>query len=1290
MTAKRIRIVALSLVGAFLVYLLVGFLAVPALVKHQLVDFVESKLKHKLTLGEVRFNPLTFAAELNDFDLREASGGALLSFKRLFINFQASSVIHRAWTFAEVSLESPAINGEIRPDGSLNFSALLDALRDPNAKPDTPLPRFQIDSVKLADGRLDLADRQAGDAARLRLAPITFELTDLSTVDADKSPYKLTARTVDGESMQWTGNVTLTPIASSGKLALTGWKVATLTRLLGERVATDKATGQFDLSLNYRAGYADGKPSLTIGSLGMSLTDLSLTAKGAASPLAAADAFGVIGAEFDLQERTGSIERIELAKPRIDLQMSADGQANWSAVLPRAPAHVASNPGATPDAVSADSTPASATPTAQPSTSPWRVKLAQLAIMDLGLKYSDRRPDSHADLALERATLSMAAIAEHNADGTSIAVESPKLSIGESTMMQGAQKTSIKNIELSATGVNTRLSANGTDMRVDALRGTLAGVGLRDDSLHIQGVKLSGDSLNLGLGSEPGAAARITLNELNAEVTGVDGRLARGRKNALDLGTLAATAKSVNVALTEDDPELRADGLSVVLGAFKLHDPIDGKELARAARVEASGGMLNLRDRQIVWERLLVADGLSTATTSADGTTSWGPLLTALGAPADGQAPKRGKPKGEPAKPWQVSLKTIEIRSFGALIADQRPQPPIELAIVDINARVQNASTDASKSAQIEARARTKDGGQLAAAGQVNLQTLASDLKIKVTDLSLRPAQALLAQHARLQINSALASAQGRLRYGQPKSAGANLLFEGTLGLAKLAIEETLPTQPFLTLDALSASEVKLSRAPNRLEIADLRLSGLATKLLIAEDQSVNFTQVLRAPPAGSQPAPPTAAPTAKPSALAQDDDFPISISRIRIENSRLEFADLSLRPQFATQMHELQGVVTGISTSRNSRAQLELEARVDEFGSAKIRGDINVFEPRRYTDVGMTFRNIEMTALTPYSGKFAGYRIASGKLSVDLQYKIKDSALVGENKIVLDKLELGERVESPSAWDIPLELAIAILRDSDGRIDIGLPVSGSLDDPQFSYGHLIWKAIGNLLTRIVTAPFRALASLFGGGSEKLDSIDFDAGGDRLLPPERQKLKMVAEALQKRPQLKLTVKPAYSAKSDRPALQTLAMRSAVATRAGIKLEPGESPGPVDFANARTQQAIQSLFEEKFSAAAARDLRASLQNEAAVKSAEGAKADKKPTPPPADTIYRTMAQRLVEAFPVSDADLSALAQRRGEAIATELRDAGKVDAARLSTSSSQASDTDSAKVVGCALELGVAK
>src|SRR5439155_2407756 len=307
------------------------------------------------------------------------------------------------------------------------------------------------------------------------------------------------------------------------------------------------------------------------------------------------------------------------------------------------------------------------------------------------------------------------------------------------------------------------------------------------------------------------------------------------------------------------------------------------------------------------------------------------------------------------------------------------------------------------------------------------------------------------------------------------------------------------------------------------------------------------------------------------------DESFPVRIQRLRLHNAKLDFSDLSLRPQFAAKIYELNGVVTGLSSNRDSRSQIELDGRVDEFGLVRIRGELNPFAPADNTDVNVVFKNVDMVPASPYSMKFAGYKIAEGKISLDLQYKVRNRQLEGTNQIVMDKLTMGERVDSPDALKLPLELAIAILKDSDGRIDLGLPVSGDMSDPQFSYGAVMWKAINTLLTKIVSAPFRALGSLFGGSGEKLEAIDFDPGSDRLLPPEREKLKHVAEVLTKRPQLQLSVPGQYSEAADGAALKARTVRVEIAKRAGIKLEAGEEPGPLDLRARAVRVAMRDLY-----------------------------------------------------------------------------------------------------------------
>ncbi|EEF23049.1 conserved hypothetical protein, partial [Ricinus communis] len=279
-----------------------------------------------------------------------------------------------------------------------------------------------------------------------------------------------------------------------------------------------------------------------------------------------------------------------------------------------------------------------------------------------------------------------------------------------------------------------------------------------------------------------------------------------------------------------------------------------------------------------------------------------------------------------------------------------------------------------------------------------------------------------------------------------------------------------------------------------------------------------------------------------------------------------------------------MNGVVTGLSSSRDTHSQIELDGRVNEYGMARIRGNLNAFAPREDTDINVVFKNVDMVSTSPYAMKFAGYKVADGKISLDLQYKIHDSQLDGANQVVIDNLTLGERVDSPDAFKLPLSLAIAILKDSDGRIDLGVPVTGSMDDPQFNYGVVIRKAIFNVLTRIVTAPFRALGSLFGGSGEQLEAIDFDPGSDTLLPPEREKLAKVAQILAKRPQLKLSVPGQYSEASDGAVLKARALRAEIDKRAGIKLQTGERPGPLDLGDRAVRNAMRGLYAERFGSA----------------------------------------------------------------------------------------------------------
>ena len=394
---------------------------------------------------------------------------------------------------------------------------------------------------------------------------------------------------------------------------------------------------------------------------------------------------------------------------------------------------------------------------------------------------------------------------------------------------------------------------------------------------------------------------------------------------------------------------------------------------------------------------------------------------------------------------------------------------------------------------------------------------------------------------------------------------------------------------------------------------------------------------------------------------------FPVRIGKLSVDKGHLNFTDLSLRPNFATKIHELKGVITGISSSPGARTQVELQGRVDQYGSSKIQGEINAFDPEQFTNIAMGFRNLEMTNLTPYSGKFAGRKIDSGKLSLDLQYKIEDSKLLGDNKIVIDSLKLGEKVESPDAVNLPLDLAVALLKDSNGVIDIGFPVSGDLGNPEFQYGPLIWKALVKLLTKMVTSPFRALGALSGDGQEMLNAVNFEPGSRDIPPPEQEKLLKLSGALKRRPQLKLIVTGRTHETSDGRAIKQLQVRRALAVKSGVRLKPGEDPGPVDFSNPESQKKLKGLFIERYGREAYKSLLSEM-----TPPATSAAAKKAPEDP--GKLSKFLFSELIKREPVDPRMLEQLADDRAQAIVRQLIGPGGIPSERVTVQPSESADS----------------
>lgn len=631
------------------------------------------------------------------------------------------------------------------------------------------------------------------------------------------------------------------------------------------------------------------------------------------------------------------------------------------------------------------------------------------------------------------------------------------------------------------------------------------------------------------------------------------------------------------------------------------------------------------------------------------------------------------EPKNSAApNPWKLALKLLTISGFNLGLVDQQSTPPLAYDLTDLQAELKDFANTSEKPLAFALKSKIRQGGSASLKGtvaQAGGKIGAVEARISLSQLNLKPLESLLTKQAALTLVSGDLSADVNLRY-VPQKTKPLLTMEGEAKIGQLLLKEDDTGDRLLAFKELAASGLDFSLNPDHLAIKEIRLRQPETKIIIFKDKSLNLAKIRKtqAPPEREK---------------AEKPPFPVAVERVRLEDGVVDFADFSLVLPFVARIEQCRGAVVGISSKPDSRASLKLEGRVGKFGQAKAEGSLAPANPKKFTDLKVVFRNVDLPHLSPYSATFAGRLISKGRLDLDLEYKIKESELLGDNSVILHDFTLGERVESPGAMQLPLDLAIALLTDREGKIDLALPVRGNVDHPEFSYGHLVRQAIVNLLGKIVTAPFRALAALFGGNAENLEMILFEPGQAELAPPEQEKLNKVATALEKRNQLQLTVHGGFAPDLDGAALKVTQLRLELAQRLGLKLEPGEDPGPMAFDQAKTQRALEGLAGNRLAAFAA-DYQKSTGNKGkrvnpALALLGRASED--------HDFYRALFTYLAENITLPENKLPELAGQRSAAIVKELTQRAGVSPERVSVGPASQQEGQN-KAVPARLELGV--
>jgi hypothetical protein len=635
---------------------------------------------------------------------------------------------------------------------------------------------------------------------------------------------------------------------------------------------------------------------------------------------------------------------------------------------------------------------------------------------------------------------------------------------------------------------------------------------------------------------------------------------------------------------------------------------------------------------------------------------------------------------------WTVKLAAVELENASIRLEDRSITPAAKFELAPVQAKITDLTLDQTRPVPVALNATLDDATSIKAEGTLTPGPFAAELDVQLDELDLRKFQPYVGQTTAMTIRRGQTRATGRFSISPPSGKKPELAFAGDVRVTGFRSTDDALDDDFVNFERLDLRKVRFAMAPDSLSIDRVDLRKPYARVSISPDQVLNVAAVFdpegtaaalaerkakAAEEASAESAPKERTPRARkkepkkepapppPREVLAETGWPIRIREVRIESGQMNFSDQFIQPNFAADIKDLDGTLTGLSTDPNSSAKLDLKGEVGELSPVTIAGEIQFFAFDRHTDIGMKFENIPLPIFNPYSGRFAGYNIAKGSLTTDLQYLIEDRKLEAKHHIRIDQLEWGEATESKEAVPLPVKLATSLLKDVDGVIDLNVPVNGTLDDPKFRIGPIVWQIIKNILVKAVTAPFRLLGSLFNG-AEDAQFVQFAPGEATLDPAAAEQMNALAKGLAQKPEIKLDVPIGVVEELDRPALvdRTVADEISSATREIKRIKPDEQTPPPSLETLEPKERIAVLTT-------------------VVENLTGIAPQVAPPPPPPEGTSRKEARAMEQAatlealeqqaraaVQVDTLALQRLGQARGEAIQSALLAGGELQADRV--------------------------
>lgn len=1094
--------------AALLALWLLAWLAVPPLLKGPLERAASEQLGRAVTVGAIDFKPWSLELTLRDIAVAGAEGSdkPQLTIARVHVDGELQSLLRLAPVVDEFTVESPLLHIAHLGEGRYDVDDIIAKVTAPPAepKPDTGPARLALYNLALIGGSIDYDDRSVGKQHSLR--DLALKVPFVSTLPSQREVKVEPQLAFVLNGSRFDSSAQGTPFAQTGKTdASVRWDGVDLAPYLAYLPASlpvkvQGATLDVDLKVAFEQA-----PKMAVKLTGsVQARDVRLADR-QGQDLLSYERLKIDLADVRPLDQVVRLSQVELTAPVLNATRNADGQINLAQLAPESPPAAAA-PAA--NAASTASRPASAAAGKPTTARPWTVEVAHTLVRGGTLRWGDQSTRPAAALEAREFTL----------DARDLA-----LPWAHPMSFEGGFK--LQDGSLGFKGETTDQKAQ--------VQATVTALALQVAAPYL---------------------AQVLESAVSGQLTG-------------DIGVQWAAPDASSVKPGAAAPT----GITLTAGPLALEQLAlrQGKTvLASLARLEVKGVQVPLDTRTATLESLALTQPKATVDRSADGRWMFERWMKAPAttAPAEETAPA---PNASAAAPWVLRVADFSLQGGAIALADNAQARPVALELSTLGISAKNLATDGSKPEALKVSAQVAAGkgtpGKLDYQGTLALQPLATQGRLDATRLPLHALDGYLSSQLAIELLRADVGFKGQVAFSQGDK-GASLRLSGDAAVDDLQANSTSASTPkteaqvgeeLLAWKSLNLRGVELATAPGtapRLSVRETSLADFFARIAINEAGRINLGDIAKTPAeaqaanaaSAAKSVPPKAAPAASAASAAvaaapADPLAPVvQFGPVSLVNGKVLFSDFFIKPNYSADLSELTGKLSAFSTAAPGGqpvlADLELRGKAEGTATLEITGKLNPLAKPLALDIAGKVRDLELPPLSPYAVKYAGHGIERGKLSVDVAYKVLPSGqLTASNRLVLSQLTFGEPVAgAPNS--LPVKLAVALLADRNGVIDLDLPLSGSLNDPEFRVGPVIWKIIVNLIGKALISPFSLLASAMGGGDE-LGSVPFAPGSASLSPEAQQNLAKVVKALTDRPNLRITVTGQASLQAEREGLQ---------------------------------------------------------------------------------------------------------------------------------------------------------